>query len=189
MFQVEVEKNLHLHLIEMHHANDLYACVQRARGHLRRWLPWVDQVKSAYDYEPIITAWLQQFAEGRGFNAAIRHHGKFVGMVGLHDIDWGSKKTTLGYWLEKDAIGNGIMTKTVAKCTDILFTEYQLNRIQINCGVENYESQGIPKRLGFELEGIVRDGEWLYDHYHDLYQYSLLKSSWIEQQEQLKGTL
>ncbi|GAK13420.1 ribosomal-protein-L7p-serine acetyltransferase [Geomicrobium sp. JCM 19039] len=75
-------------------------------------------------------------------------------MVGLHDIDWGSKKTTLGYWLEKDAIGNGIMTKTVAKCTDILFTEYQLNRIQINCGVENYESQGIPKRLGFELEGL-----------------------------------
>ncbi|MBM7634773.1 GNAT family N-acetyltransferase [Geomicrobium sediminis] len=183
MFSIKVNEHIQIHLIEMNHIEAMYEAVHNSRAHLRRWLPWVDQVKSIYDYQPIIGSWLQQFAEGRGFQAGIRYDGEFVGMIGLHDIDWASRKTTMGYWLSQQAVGKGIMTKAVDACLHVLFEEYQLNRVQINCGVENFESQGIPKRLGFELEGVVKDGEWLYDHYHDLYQFSLLRSTWLERQQ------
>ncbi|SDJ11045.1 GNAT family N-acetyltransferase [Natribacillus halophilus] len=178
MFKVPLEEDLYLHLIERHHASELFAAVHHSRYYLRRWLPWVDAMKSVHDYPPVIDAWLQQYAEGRGFQAGIRKDGALVGVIGLHDIDWGNRRTSLGYWLSEHYTGQGIMTKATQAVLSIVFDEYQLNRVQIQCGVNNYESQAIPKRLEFRFEGIVRDGEWLYDHYHDLVQFSLLREDW-----------
>ncbi|QQK79413.1 GNAT family N-acetyltransferase [Salicibibacter cibi] len=179
MFKVTLGENLYLHLIEVQHTQELYSTVHASRGHLRRWLPWVDAMKTVSDYQPVIHAWLQQYADGRGFQAGIKKDGVLVGVIGLHDIDWMNRKTSLGYWLSEAYTGQGIMTKAAQAVLAIVFNDYQLNRVQIQCGVTNYESQAVPKRLGFRFEGVVRDGEWLYDHYHDLVQYSLLREEWI----------
>ncbi|MBB6450698.1 ribosomal-protein-serine acetyltransferase [Geomicrobium halophilum] len=178
MFKVDIEEGLYLHLIEMPHAHDLFTAVHHARGHLRLWLPWVDSMQTVTDYQPVIHSWLQQFADGRGFQAAIRKNDIFAGVVGLHEIDWGSRKTSVGYWLSDAFTGQGIMTKAVYTVLKIVFEEYQLNRVEVKCGINNHDSQAIPKRLGFQYEGIVREGEWLYDHYHDLVQFSLLREDW-----------
>ena len=60
------------------------------------------------------------------------------------------------------------------------FNTLKLNRIAIQCATENTRSRAIPERLGFKLEGIVREAEWLYDHYVDHALYSLLRSDNIE---------
>ncbi|MDR4191123.1 GNAT family N-acetyltransferase, partial [Bacillus pseudomycoides] len=52
--------------------------------------------------------------------------------------------------------------------------------IEIRWGVENQNSRAIPGRLGFKLDGVMRDEEWVYDHFHDLTVYSLLASEWKE---------
>jgi hypothetical protein len=48
--------------------------------------------------------------------------------------------------------------------------------------IENSRSRAIPERLGLKKEGIIRDAEWLYDHYVDHMLYTLLKSEWQGQQ-------
>ena len=91
-------------------------------------------------------------------------------------MDYENKKTTIGYWLDKEHQGKGVMTRSVKILINFAFTELGLNRIQINCAPENTKSSSIPKRLGFTKEGIARQSEWLYDHFVDWEQYSLIKT-------------
>jgi ribosomal-protein-serine acetyltransferase len=54
----------------------------------------------------------------------------------------------------------------------------KLNRIQINCSVENVRSRGVPERLGFRLEGIQRQAEFINGKFGDWAIYSMLKEDW-----------
>ncbi|MBA2871009.1 RimJ/RimL family protein N-acetyltransferase [Anoxybacillus calidus] len=86
-------------------------------------------------------------------------------------------------YITEEAQGKGIVTKSVKAILDYVFRELGLNRVEIRCGVHNKKSRAIPERLGFVQEGIIRDGEWLYDHFHDLVVYSMLAKDWLANSE------
>ncbi|MBO9130387.1 GNAT family protein [Bacillus sp. 165] len=178
MFLLRIDDEISLQLLEANDAVELFTMIDENREYLREWLPWVDDMKTASDYDLILPMWLQQFAENNGFNAAIRYNGRFVGMIGLHGINRKLKQTSIGYYLIEQVQGKGIMTRCVKALIDYAFNRWDLNRIEIRCGKENKKSRAIPKRLGFTQEGIIRDGEWLYDHFHDIVIYSVLKREW-----------
>ena len=71
------------------------------------------------------------------------------------------------------------MTKCVQALLDYIFNYLKLHRVEIRCGIENDKSRAIPKRLGFKEEGIIRDGEYLYNHYHDLVVYGIISHEWV----------
>ena len=58
------------------------------------------------------------------------------------------------------------------------FEELELNRIQALVATGNLSSQAVCDRLGFKKEGVLRQAEWLYDHYVDVTMNSLLSSEW-----------
>lgn len=57
-------------------------------------------------------------------------------MVTLQQIDWASRKASIGYFLAEDAQGHGIMTKCVVAILNYAFYYLKLNRIEIQCGVK-----------------------------------------------------
>ncbi|MCT6922994.1 GNAT family protein [Metasolibacillus sp.] len=61
-----------------------------------------------------------------------------------------------------------------------LFETLKINRVEIQCAINNHKSKAIPERLGFINEGIKREGQWLYDHYEDIVTYSLLTKDWYK---------
>ncbi|HLQ71969.1 MAG TPA: GNAT family protein [Bacillota bacterium] len=178
MFQIKVNEKVSLKLLEKRDANELFSLVNESRSYLREWLPWVDDMTEVADYERVLEAWLEQFSSNDGFQAGILYKGKLTGIVGFHGIDWKDRKTEIGYWLAESYQGRGIMTVAVKALIDIAFKEYQLNRVEIQCSVHNEKSKGIPERIGLKQEGIIRDSEYLYDHYHDCVIYSVLAKEW-----------
>lgn len=179
MFLLKVDEEISLKLLEPTDAEELFTLVDESRMHLRKWLPWVDAMQKATEYKPIIAMWFKQFQIQDGFQGGIYYRGKLVGVAGFHAIDWENRKTSIGYWLAEDHQGYGIMTRVVEKLVDFAFDEYHLNRVEIRCGVNNLQSRAIPERLGFVEEGIIREAEYLYDHFHDLVSYSILYKEWI----------
>ena len=93
----------------------------------------------------------------------------------LH-VDWANRSTALSYWLDEAHQGKGIMTESCRAVVSYAFTAWKLNRVTIQCATLNARSRAIPERLGFKFEGIVREAEWLHDHFVDHALYSLLRS-------------
>ena len=69
------------------------------------------------------------------------------------------------------------MTAAVKALIDEGFQHLELNRIQARVAT----SQAVCDRLGLKKEGVLRQAEWLYDHYVDLTMNSVLRTEWKEQ--------
>ncbi|WML43258.1 GNAT family protein [Neobacillus sp. PS3-40] len=178
MFTIKVDQEIEIQLFQPHHSPNLFQLVEDNRIHLNEWLPWVENMHSKYQFDSIIPIWLQQFAENNGFNAGIIYNDNLVGSIGLTQIDWYNKQTSIGYYLAANAEGHGIMTRSVQALLNYAFFELGLNRVEIRCGEKNIKSRAIPERLGFVKEGKIRDGEQLHNHFHDLIIYGMLSRDW-----------
>lgn len=178
MFNRDLDAGIHLALLEERHAADLSKLIDRNRLHLRQWMPWLDWNTSEADSRGFIQRSLERFSAGNGFDAGIWFEGALAGTIGLHYINHNSRKTEIGYWLGQEFTGRGIMTKTCAAMIEHCFEDLKLHRIELACATENLKSCAIPERLGFTLEGIARETEWLYDHFVSHKRYGLLEAQW-----------
>lgn len=159
-------------------ASELFELQDQNRARLRAWLPWLDQSQGPADTARMILKGLDQYSRNQGFHAVIRVDGRLAGVVGFHAVDWVHRATSIGYWLGQEFEGRGLMTRSCSALLDHAFRVWNLNRVVIRCATENRRSRAIPERLGFQVEGTRREAEWLYDHFVDLVEYSLLRSEW-----------
>lgn len=161
-------------------AETLFTLTDKNRMYLREWLTWLDKIESVKDTEVFIKNSYARAQGEKGADFGIYHNGVLVGAIGFHMIDKINKKTTIGYWLDEKYQGKGIMTAAVKILINFAFKDLELNRVQINCAVGNNKSSALPKKLGFKIEGIARQTEWLYDHFIDWEEYSLLSEEWVQ---------
>lgn len=179
-FQYVIDEKIELRLLEERDAENLFQLTDSSRNHLREWLPWVDFSTEVQHSLEFIEMGLNQFHKNDGFQAGIWYEGNLAGVIGLHQINWANKSTSIGYWLGDSFQGKGIMTKSCKAVIQYCFEELGLHRIEIRVATENYKSQAIPEKLGFTKEGRLRSVEFLYDKYVDHYVYGLLKSEFMK---------
>ena len=179
MFSYKIDDETELRLLEPRHAEELDALITQNYAHIKEWAAWLKDTESPIEKtREAIKRNLMQFAENKGFNIFIWYKGKMVGKVGYNYLDWDNRNTEMGYWLGASFQGKGLVTKSCRALIDYAFNELDLNRIEIRCGVENKRSRKIPEKLGFTEEGIIRQAEWLHDHFIDLVIYGMLASEW-----------
>lgn len=155
-----------------------FALVDHNRAWLRTWLPWLDTTTTVSHSLAFIEHMQRDHAAGQRFTCGLFFKGQLVGVAGSHLIDHANRACQLGYWLDEAHTGRGLMTSAVRALLEHAFTALQLDRVEIRAAPGNDASQAVCERLGFIREGVIRDGEWLYDHYVDLTVNSLLSREW-----------
>jgi ribosomal-protein-serine acetyltransferase len=178
MFRLRVRDDVDLRLLEERHAPTVFAMVDRHRKYLREWLPWIDATISQDDTLSFIRSSLERFSTNHGFSAGIWTQEHFSGVIGTHNIDWVNRKVEIGYWLDPSIQGCGIVTDSCRALVTYVLAELDLNRVEIHCGANNEKSCAVPKRLGFKLEGTLREGQFLNGRYYDLLVFGMLKKDW-----------
>ena len=173
---INIDQNLKLELIQENHAQPIFDLVDANRTHLRKWLPFVDRMQSVEFAANFVKGTMQRNKDGNEYAFVIVHNEKVIGRIGVYKIDTQNKIGEIGYWLAENLQGKGIITKSCKAIIDFSFLDLHLNRIEIKCGTENFKSKTIPEKLNFTQEGIIRQGELLYDKFIDLNLYSLLKN-------------
>lgn len=179
--QINVKDAVVMKTLNPEQAGEVFAVIDRDRAYLRKWLPWVDSTDQPSTVADVIRRWEQEREAGTDYVFGIFKDGRYIGNIGLHDIKKANKSGMIGYWLAEGEQGAGIMTDCVRQMVYYGFADLSLNRIYIHCADSNAKSRAIPQRLGFELEGVLRDGECLYGEYFDMAVYGMLRKNWKDE--------
>jgi ribosomal-protein-serine acetyltransferase len=177
-FQITINEKLALKLRSPEDASAIYRVIDNNREHLRVWLDWVDNTRSPEDVKKFIIACNEGFQEKKSADFGIWYDGEWVGSMGFHNISERYKTGAIGYWLDKEHQGKGIMTACVKAITEYGFNELGLNRVEIECSVMNEKSKAVAERLGFVLEGVLRHNRVHEGKSQDGLIFSMIKTEW-----------
>ena len=103
---------------------------------------------------------------GRALPWAIIVDGRFVGQLTVGGITYGSLRSAyIGYWIDQDVAGRGIMPAAVAMACDFCLDVLRLHRVEINIRPENMASLRVVEKIGLRKEGerpkyLHIDGDW-----------------------------
>ncbi|KIL36333.1 alanine acetyltransferase [Cohnella kolymensis] len=178
MFKHIINEKLELRLLEARHAEAVYEVIEMNRGYLSEWFPWVPNTKNAEHTKTFIENELRRFAHNNGVSTGIFYENKYIGNISIHEINWNSKLSSIGYWISSEYQGLGIVTTCCRELLNYAFETLGLNKIEIRARTDNVRSSAIPIRLGFKQEGILRQVDYNNDRYYDHVVYGLLKDEW-----------
>jgi RimJ/RimL family protein N-acetyltransferase len=71
-------------------------------------------------------------------------------------VDASTLTGSVGYWLTPSARGHGYTTVSLRLLCGWLFETFELGRIELTTDPENFPSQRVAQRCGFQKEGLLR---------------------------------
>lgn len=97
---------------------------------------------------------------------AVEVDGRFAGQLTVNNVVRGSAQfASVGYWLDKEYAGQGVMPRAVAMAIDHCFQAVGLHRIEIAIRPENSNSLRVVEKLdipeiGYAPAFLHIDGDW-----------------------------
>jgi len=155
-------------------AMPLFRLIDADRDRLGRWLPWVEDTRTAADSARFIADATEERKRRRSMVLGVFVGEELAGTVGLHFIEWFDRCAELGYWIGSHAEGRGYVTRAARCMLGFAFGPAGLNRLVIRCAVENERSKRVAERLGFRREGLLREAHWVAGRFLDQHLFALL---------------
>jgi ribosomal-protein-serine acetyltransferase len=168
MFHASLFDHADLRVLDIHQADPLFALCDRNRDRLKPYLPWVDRTQSVEDTRQFLALAQRQYSDGNGFHAGIWWKDQLAGCVGMHLIDWMNQSVALGYWIDRDFEGRGLVTAACRRVVEESFSGYKLHRVEIRCAADNVRSCAVAERLGFRREGLLREAQKVGERWLDM---------------------
>ncbi len=156
--QIETER-LIIRCPKLEDVDAIYEAIQESIEDLKPWMSWARADMSLDSSEIVLRNAIAQFIT----RVDLRYHfhcketGKFLVASGLHRIDWRIPKFEVGYWCRSAEQGKGYVTEGVRALTTMAFEQLNAARVSIHCDELNVKSYKVPERLGFSLEGVLKN--------------------------------
>jgi len=83
--------------------------------------------------------------------------GRMIGDLGYNVFWTRDRRAEIGYGLAPEYWRRGLMTSALSTIIDYGFSHFGLNKIEATVSVNNQRSAGLLRKLGFQLEGTLRD--------------------------------
>lgn len=96
---------------------------------------------------------------GMRWGIVLKDSGKLIGTCGFHAISDYHKRIEIGYDLNRNYWGNGFMSEALPLIIDYAYNISDVNRVEAFVETPNKASRSLLEKLGFRLEGILREHE------------------------------
>lgn len=81
---------------------------------------------------------------------------KMIGYIHLMNFDWNLPKAEIGFFIDADYAGKGIMSKAVSTVVSYYFDELGFHKLFLRTHPSNLSAQALAEKCGFEKEGLLR---------------------------------
>ncbi|AVK85176.1 N-acetyltransferase [Lysinibacillus sp. B2A1] len=103
---------------------------------------------------------------------------KVIGTCGYLNYEKEHNRIEIGYDLNPEYWGKGIMKEALSNIIHFAFTSMGINKIEAKIEPENTSSIRVLEKLNFSQEGVLRQHEFEKGKYVDLVIFSILKSEY-----------
>ncbi|HEX9173035.1 MAG TPA: GNAT family protein [Telluria sp.] len=172
--EFEITRGVFLSPIALSDTTALACLVQENIDHLKAFMPALVQLASVDRAAVHLDRGMQAAADGDMLEWHIFENRILCGSVRLKDIDSSTRSASIGYFVGERFQGKGLVTRSVHAVIDYCFDQLGLNRIELRCAASNSASIRMAIRLGFSLEGVLRQAEYLDGVFVDLHVFGLL---------------
>jgi RimJ/RimL family protein N-acetyltransferase len=162
------------------------------RPDLSRYFEWLNDpevIEGLWHYLPLSmddeAGWFekmrQQEAEQRPLAIEIHEDQawRLVGNVGLMDVRWANRSAELGIFIgDKSLWDKGYGTEAVELMLEHAFDTLNLHRVFLRVFATNERAQRCYQKVGFVVEGTLRQAVFRHGHYVDMQIMAILRQEW-----------
>ncbi len=122
---------------------------------------------------------MQASAVDRVFSVFAQDDDRYLGQVGLHQIHWRSKVARLACIIgSSDEWGKGFGSAAISSLLDTAFGTEGLHKVWLVVFETNTRARRTYERLGFQIEGHLREEYFHTGEWHTMIRMSLLDREW-----------
>ncbi|KFA82427.1 50S ribosomal protein L7/L12-serine acetyltransferase [Enterobacter sp. EGD-HP1] len=165
---IPVSQHIELRSVEERYTADLHNLVVKNRAFLQTAFDWAQHVGSEEDTRRNVQS--NQMLHQRGYAKMflIFKDDALVGVLSFNTIEPTNKAAYIGYWLDEDHQGQGILSRSLQAFMRYYVVRGEVRRFVIKCRVANLQSNNVAVRNGFTLEGCLREAEYLNGRFDDV---------------------
>lgn len=179
MFSVRVGDGAELRPLEVWQAAEFLAHMDRARESVDPWIPWASRSTNLESARATLTRYAESAARDGGRIYGIWLDGTLVGGTMFVSFDAATGKCEIGCWLEPAGRGRGLITRAAEHLIDWAVRERGMHRIEWITRPDNTASSNVARRLGFRLDGVLREDFPYRGTRYDSEVWSLLAPEWL----------
>lgn len=113
------------------------------------------------------------------FGIFLKENDELIGDMELcHMSWWYDKAGEICYFIKNEFRGKGFATEGSKTMVNFCFKKLKLRKVYADTDPHNLASQKVLKKVGFTLEGKIREKNFVNGKWIDEYDFGLLKSEW-----------
>lgn len=171
---LSVDGELELHAVSERFIDPLLEVIVRHREWLQQSMNWPAEVKGRADIERTVRGNMMLHQRGYSKMYMLLVAGELVGVLSFNQIEPNNKTAYIGYWRSPDCPRKGVVSQALQKVMAHYSAAGIIRRFVIKCIVTNEASNQVARRNGFQLEGRMREAEFLNGSYHDQHIYGCI---------------
>lgn len=155
---VITNQNIRLTPYSLGDAEDFFDFLKRNQSHFSRSFPRFAATNSIQDTRALIADFAHKTSDQTNSFWIIRCRdtNSFVGHIAIKRIDWDLKSAEFGYAIDFEMQRRGYASLALKVLLEELVEKHSFKRLFVRILPENLPSQKLAKKMGFELEGIIR---------------------------------
>ncbi len=178
-----ITERLHIRPYKLGDGKAYFELLQRNYEHLEEEVREVKTIKTTEDSEIFIRKLIADWIVRKRLVLCIcsKDNTEIIGQIWIEPIKWDFPLLEIGYFIDKNYEGKGMVTEAVKACLAFLFEEVNAIKVEIHTKATNERSYRVAERCGFKKEAHLRNRVKTNEGViGDIVYYGLLKSEYLE---------